>query len=45
MHALDIVVRININFIYTMVNAIRIQYNLKEITQEKVRFTLNCSKL
>jgi hypothetical protein len=44
-YALDIVVRININYIYTMVNAIKIQCNLKEITQEKVRVTLHFSKL
>jgi hypothetical protein len=44
-YPLNIVVRININCIYTMVNAIKIQCNLKQITQEKVRFTLNFSKL
>ena len=44
-YALDIVVRININYIYTMVNAIKIQCNLKEITQEKVRVNTNFSKL
>jgi hypothetical protein len=44
-YALDIVVRININYIYTMVNAITIHCNLKEIMQEKVKVTLNFSKL
>jgi hypothetical protein len=34
-YALDIVVRININYIYTMVNAMKIHCNLKETTQEK----------